>query len=110
MVLKEPQDGIGPVLTARYGRVARAALGLDLGHLDFGFGQLQPVGGIQLGCGDLLARQLAGGNWIHAFDAMGHVAIGNALHLEHVQAAELGDLLEGKRGVVDQPYSSRFRH
>jgi hypothetical protein len=31
------------------------------------------------------------------------LAVGDALDLERVQAGEVGDLLEGERGVVDQP-------
>ena len=38
------------------------------------------------------------------------VAVGDALHLEGVEAAELGDLVEGQRGVVDQPDGGRARH
>jgi len=36
--------------------------------------------------------------------------VGHCLHFEDVQAAELGDLLEAERGVVDEPRSGRVRH
>ena len=65
---------------------------------------------VLLGLGDLLAGELAGGDRVHALDAVGDVAVGDALHFEHVQAAELGDLLEGERGVVDQPDGGRLGH
>ena len=110
MVAQEPEDGVRPVLAARHGRVARTALRLDLGHLDLGLGELQAIGGVLLGLGDLVAGELAGGDRVHALDAVRHVAVGDALHLEHVQAAEFGDLLEGERGVVDQPDGGRFGH
>src|SRR5207342_1153475 len=71
---------------------------------------LESIGAVLLRLGDLVAGQLARGDGVHALDAVGDVAIGDALHFEHMQAAELGDLLEGKRCVVDQPDGGRFGH
>ena len=59
---------------------------------------------------ELLAGELAGGDRVEALDAGRHFAIGNAAHLERVQLAELGDLLEGQRGVLDQPDRSGLGH
>ena len=41
---------------------------------------------------------------------LGGLAVGDRLHLERVQPAEVGDLLEGQRGVVDQPDGGRLGH
>ena len=60
--------------------------------------------------GDLLARQLAGHDRVHALDALRRLAVGDRLHLERMQPAELRDLLEGERGVVDQPDGGRLGH
>jgi hypothetical protein len=65
---------------------------------------------ILLGSRDLLARQLAVGDRVHALDALRDVAVGDTLHFQHMQAAELGNLLEGQRGVLHQPDGSGFRH
>src|SRR5262245_29471321 len=110
VIAQQPENGIWPILTARNRRVAGPALGLDLRYLDLRLGELQSMGGIFLGRGNLLARELPRGDRVHSFDTVGDVAVGNALHLEHVQTAEFGDLLEGERGVVDQPYGGRFWH
>jgi hypothetical protein len=59
---------------------------------------------------ELLARQLAVGDRIGAADIARHLAVGDAAHLQRVQAAEVGDLLEGERGVVDQPDGGRLGH
>ena len=59
-----------------------------------------------------LARdlQVAVGDRIEPLHLDGDLAIGDRLHLERVQAAELGDLFEGQRGVLDQPDGGCFRH
>ena len=44
---------------------------------------------------DLLARQLAGRDRIEPANAGGDLAVGDALDLERMQLAEVGDLLEG---------------
>ena len=71
---------------------------------------LEAVAWILFGLLDFLARELAGQHRVETFDAGGDLAIGNALHLQRVQMAEFGDLLEAERGVVDQPYGSRLGH
>ena len=38
------------------------------------------------------------------------LAVGDALHLERMQAAEIGDLLEGHGSVVHQPDGRGLRH
>jgi hypothetical protein len=53
---------------------------------------------------------LAGGNGIETLDALRDVSIGDGFDLQHVQFAEIGDLVERQGGVFDQPYGGRFRH
>ena len=52
---------------------------------------------------DFFARENAAGDRVDAAHVLGHIAVGNALHLEMMQAAEFRDLREGQRGVVEQP-------
>src|SRR5262249_57713248 len=47
---------------------------------------------------------------VGALDCVGGVAMGNGFDLQGVQFAELGDLVERQRGVVQKPDSSRLRH
>lgn len=58
----------------------------------------------------LLAGELAGGDRVEALDAGGNFAVRDAAHLERVQLAELGDLLERQRGVLDQPDRGGLGH
>src|SRR5271166_6306118 len=71
---------------------------------------MQAMLGVLLGGGDFLARELAGGDRIIAFDARRHFAVGDPFDFERVQSAKLGDLVESQGGVFDQPDSSRLRH
>ena len=50
---------------------------------------------IDLGVRDLLARQLPGQDRVETLDALRGVAVGDRLHLERMQHAEMRDLLEG---------------
>ena len=86
------------------------ASSLTSGDFDFGLQEYQTIFGILLSARNLAAGQLARRNWIHPLNSMGHIAIGNALHFKHMKAAQFSNLLEGQRGVVDQPYGCRFRH
>ena len=54
---------------------------------------------------DLLAGELSGSDRIMSANARGDVAIGDALHLQRMQFAEIGDLIEGQRGVLDESHS-----
>ena len=110
VVAQDPIDRVGLVLALRHGRVARRLLLLDGGHLVLGRGHLEAELGVRLGRLDLLAGELAGGDGVQPLDALGHVLVGDALHLERMQAAEIGHLLEGERGVVDQPDGGRLGH
>ena len=71
---------------------------------------MQAMVGILLAGGDFLARQLAGRDRIIALDARRHFAVGDPFHFKRVQFAELRDLIEGQRGVFDQPDGGRLRH
>ena len=69
-----------------------------------------PALGILLGGVNFLAGQLAIGDRIRAADIPGNLAVGDTLHFKRMEPAEIGDLLEGQRRVVDQPDSGRLRH
>jgi hypothetical protein len=72
--------------------------------------QCQARIGIGLAARDFLRRGLAVGDRIEALHLVRHLAIGNRLNFERMQTAELGDLIEGQRGVFDQPYGGRLGH
>ena len=110
VVAQQPEDGVGPVLAARHRRVARPLLALLLRQLHARFGQLQAVVRVLLGLLDLLAGQLARVIGSEPLDAGRDFAVGDALHLERVKLAEVGDLLERQRCVLDEPDGCRLRH
>ncbi len=64
---------------------------------------LQAVFRIALAALDLFMRQLAGMDRVAARVFGAGEIVRHRLNLQNVEAAELGDLLEGKRGIVDQP-------
>jgi hypothetical protein len=47
---------------------------------------------------------------ILALDPLRHVLVGDTFDLKRMQAAEIGDLLEGERGIIDKPDGCRFGH
>src|SRR5262249_12391077 len=100
MVAHQPEDGVRTVLAARYRRVAWALLLLRLGQPHLGIEQLEPIVRIGDGLFDLLAAELTGEHGIEALDALRGIAVGDRLHLERVKLAEVGDLIEGERGVL----------
>jgi len=65
---------------------------------------------IGFGGGYLLAGQLAGEDRIEPFDALGSVAVSDRLHFQRMQVAQLRDLVERQRGILDQPHGGCFRH
>ena len=66
--------------------------------------------GIVLAAVDLVQGELARAQRVAAGELGRGGIVGDRLHLEDVQAAEFGDLLEGERRVVDQPGSGRVGH
>ena len=110
MVAQQPIDRVRLVLALGNRRIARRLLGLDVRHLVFRRRHLELQLGIFLGLFDLVMGELAGGDRVDALDSLGHVLVRNTLHLEGMHADELGDLLEGERGVVDQPDGGRLGH
>jgi hypothetical protein len=110
MVAHQPEDRVRPVLAARDRRVARAFFLLRLGQADLGVEELEPAGRIGHRLFDLLAAELAGEDGVEALDALRRVAVGDRLHLERVKLAEIGDLVERERGVLDEPYGGRLGH
>src|SRR5690606_29066924 len=65
---------------------------------------------IRLAAFDLVTRELAGADRIKALDALCGLTVGDRLHLEGMELAELGDLFEGECCIVHQPYGCRLRH
>src|SRR5262249_32228938 len=110
MVAYQPEDGVRAILTARHRRVARALLLLRLGQPYLGIEQLEPIVRISDGLLDLLAAELTGEHGIETLDALRGIAVGDRLHLERGKLAEVGDLIERERGVLDQPDGGCFRH
>jgi hypothetical protein len=93
--------------------VPRVARLLALGRLDVGRHRLrdpQPCLRVLLDAPDLVAGQHAGPHRIKPADSRRHLAVGDALYLKRVQAAELGDLVEGQARVLDQPDGRGLRH
>src|SRR5579872_26154 len=70
---------------------------------------LDPIANGQLTL-DLLERELAVGDGIEALHLHRDLAVGDRLHLEGMEAAELADLVEGERGVLDEPHGRGLRH
>ena len=110
MIAHQPQNGVRAVLAARHRRIARALFRLGFGQPHLRLGDVQAVIRIGFGGGDFLAGQLSGDDRIGAFDALGGVAVGDRLHFERMQVAQLRDLVEGQRRIVDEPHGGRFRH
>ena len=59
---------------------------------------------------DVFKRELAAGHRVLPDDADRDLAVGDALDLQAVQAAELRDLIESQAGILDQPDSGGLRH
>jgi hypothetical protein len=94
-------------LSWRHRRVARALGAADLlGTLD----HLQAIGGIGLALVDFVLRQLVRAHRIAAGQLGRGGIVGDRLHFEDVETAEVRDLVERQRGVVDQPGSGRMGH
>ena len=107
VVADDPGDAVGLVLPLRHGRVARP-LGASnlLGTLD----DLQLVLGVRLRAVDLVLRQFVRANGVTPGQLGRCGVIRDRLNLENVQPAELRDLVERERGVVDHPGGGRMRH
>ncbi len=110
MIAHQPEDGVRPVLAARHRRVARALLRLGFGQAHFRLGDVQLIVRVGFGGGDFLAGQLPGEDRIEPLDALRGVAVGDRLHFERMQVAQLRDLVERQRRILDQPHGCRFRH
>ena len=72
--------------------------------------RVHPVVGILLGGVEFLSCELAVGDRIGAADVARHFPVRDPFHFEGVQPAEISDLLEGHRGIVDEPDGGRLRH
>ena len=58
----------------------------------------------------LLARQLMVRDRVNSANAGADIAVGDAFDLQRMKHAEIGDLVEGEPGVLDQPDSGCDRH
>ena len=94
MGLGQPGNGVGLVLALGDRRVARpAVLDEDLG--DGLRRQFEPRLGVALAALDFLGGRLAVGDRVEPLHLQRHLAIGDRLHLERMEAAEISNLLEG---------------
>ena len=109
MIAHQPKDGVRPILALGHRCVTRAAA-LGFGNANLRIGDLDLVVRIGFALGDFGARQLAGGDGIETLDALRGLPVGNGLHFKRMKLAKLGNLFEGKRGVIDEPHGGRFRH
>jgi hypothetical protein len=110
MIAHQPQDRARPLMAARHRRVARALLLGGRRQDDLALLELEAMVRVLLALLDFLAGQLSAGNRVGALDALGGVAVGDGADLQRVHLGEIGDLVEGQRGVVQQPDGSRLRH
>ena len=108
VVLEQPGDGVGAVLPFADRCVAGASGALR--HFRGRADGLQPLGGILFAALDILAADLPVGDGVEAANTDCDLAIGDALHLERMQLAERRNLIEGERGVVDQPHRRGLGH
>jgi hypothetical protein len=72
--------------------------------------QFQAGCGVALAAGDVLAGQLAVLHRVVADDALRHLAIRDGLHLQRMHLHEIGDLVEGEGGLLDQPHGGCLGH
>ena len=59
---------------------------------------------------DLRGGQLIVGNRVQPGHAGNDVAVGDRLHLERMQSAKLGDLIESQDRIFNKPHSGGFGH
>ena len=71
---------------------------------------LQPRFAISLTTLDFFARQLAIGDRVIANNALRHFTIRNGLDFKRVHADKFGDLVKGKRCLVNQPHGGGLGH
>ena len=103
----DPGDAVRLVRPLADGGVARPLGAADLvGAL----GHLHAIVGIGLSLVDLVLGQLMRPHRIAAGQLACGGVIGDRLHFQDVEAAELGDLLEAERSIVDQPRGGRMGH
>ncbi len=105
----QPSHRIRLILALRDRRVART-LAAGQRQRDRDLRHLQALGRILLAALDLFLGELAVAGRVEADDTDRDLAVGNALDFQRVQIAEGADLLEGQRGVLDQPDGGRLRH
>ena len=72
--------------------------------------EAKAIARIGLAAVDLLLVELARPDRVAASELGRRRVVGDRLDLQDVEPAEFGDLLEGERGVVDQPGSGRMGH
>src|SRR6266852_7215763 len=110
MVAHQPQDRARPLMAARYRRIARALLLGLRRQRHLALAELEAIARVLLAFFDLVAGQLPGRDRVHALDALGGVAVSDGANLERVHLGEIRHLIEGQRGIVDQPHGRRLWH
>src|SRR5260370_30360118 len=79
-------------------------------QVDLWLGEPEPVIRVSLALGKLLTGELPGHDRIATNDALNAFIIRDALHLEGVELAEIGNLLERQCCVFHQPDCGCLRH
>ena len=93
LVPDQPGDGVGTVLALRQGRIP-CALGARLGQRDVGFRHFHPGVRNSGATVQLFLGQLAAGYRVKALHAGRHLAVGDGLDFQIVEAAKSRNLLE----------------
>ena len=108
-MLDQPGNAVGLVTAPGYRHIARA-LGTPVWRRQVGFGKDKTRRRVCLAACDFVTCQLAILDRVIALDADACLAIGDRLHFQRMEAAQIGDLVKGETGVVDQPYGGCLRH
>ena len=104
MVADDPVDPVGLVLALADRRVTRATGAADLVRL---LVHLERIIGVSLALFDCLVGQFTGADRVAAGQLGRGGVVSDRLDLKNMKPAELGDLLEGQRCILDQPGSGR---
>jgi len=106
LALPPGRPGLTPQLSLGYST--------GTGNGPFGLGWQLSVPGVSCKTSRGVPRYVdaagAGEDRVEPLDGQRRFAIRDRLHLERVEFAELGDLVERQRGIIQQPNGGRFRH
>src|SRR5262249_13271581 len=96
--------------SARYGSVPRALFPFRLGQAHLRVSEPEPIVRIGLAFAQFVPGELPGYDRIASDDALDPLIVRDSLHLEGMQLAEIGNLVERQRRVFDKPDSGRLGH